>query len=69
MTKTPLVNQPGSAPTRKVTAIAVTGAVLTTGVWVVEQFYGLTIPSEVQGSLHTAAGLLVGYVVHDRMNA
>ena len=69
MSTTPLVDQPDSRPTRKVTFIAVAGAILTTAIWILESFYEVSIPSEVQGSLHTALGLFVGYMVQDRMNA
>jgi hypothetical protein len=69
MSTYPLVEQPTAAPTRKVTAIAVAGALLTTAIWALEQFGNVAIPAEVQGSLHTAMGLLVGYLVKDRMNS
>ena len=68
MSTYPLTEQPSATPTRKVTYIAVAGALLTTSIWAAEQFGGLAIPSEVQGSLHTALGLLVGYMVRDRQN-
>lgn len=67
--KLPLVDHASPAPTRKVTYIAVAGAILTTLFWVAEQFYDVAAPGEVQGALHTALGLLVGYMIRDRADA
>lgn len=67
--KMPLTDQPGMAPTRKVMAITVAGSLLTVAVWAAKEFYGIEIPGEVQGAVHTAMAALVGYFVRDRMNA
>lgn len=65
---TALVNQPTAAPTRKVTATAVAGATFTVAVWVAKEFYGIEVPGEVQGTVHTALAAVIGYMVKDRMN-
>lgn len=67
--KTPLVDQPGAAPTRKVLAITLAGAVFTVVVWLTRELAGLDVPGEVQGAVHTAIAAAVGYFVRDRMNA
>lgn len=69
MTTTPLVDQPSHAPTRKVAFTAMAGAAFTVLVWVLDFFYGIEIPGEVQGTIHTALAAAVGYFVRDRMNA
>lgn len=67
--KAPLVDQYSAAPTRKVMAITLAGAAFTVLVWVARDFYGIAVPGEVQGAVHTAIAALVGYFVRDRMNA
>jgi len=66
--KNPLVDQQSAAPTRKVMAISLTGAIFTVLVWVARDFGGITVPGEVQGAVHTAIAAAVGYFVRDRMN-
>lgn len=65
---TPLVKQPTAAPTRKVAFTAIAGAAFTAVVWVAKDFYGVEVPGEVQGAVHTALAAAVGYLVKDRMN-
>lgn len=65
---TSLVKQPTAAPTRKVAFTAVAGAAFTVLVWVARDFYGIEVPGEVQGTIHTALAAAVGYFVKDRMN-
>ena len=67
--KAPLVDQYSAAPTRKVMAITVAGAVFTVLVWVAREFWQVEVPGEVQGAVHTAIAAAVGYFVRDRMNA
>ena len=68
MPKTDLVTQPSVAPTRKVAFTALAGAAFTIMVWVAKEFYGIDVPGEVQGTVHTALTATVGYFVRDRMN-
>jgi len=65
--KMPLVDQHTATPTRKVMAITIAGAVFTVLVWVARDFYGVTVPGEVQGAVHTAIAAGVGYFVRDRL--
>lgn len=65
---TSLVTQPTAAPTRKVLFTAVAGAGVTIAVWIAKDFYGVEVPGEVQGTIHTALAAVVGYLVKDRMN-
>jgi len=65
--KMPLIEQNTVRPTRKVLAMTVAGAVLTVAFWVAKDFYGIPVPGEVQGTLHTALAALVGYFVRDRL--
>jgi len=69
MTKTPLTDQPDHAPTRKVAFTAMAGAAFTVLVWVSDSFYGIEVPGEVQGTIHTALAAAVGYFVRDRVNS
>jgi len=66
--KTQLVQQPTVAPTRKVLAVTVIGALFTVLVWIGREFYGIAVPGEVQGAVHTAIAAIVGYYVKDRAN-
>jgi hypothetical protein len=67
--KMPTVDQMTAAPTRKVMAITVAGAVFTVLVWVAREFGQVEVPGEVQGAVHTAIAAAVGYFVRDRMNS
>jgi len=69
MNTAPLVDQPDASPSRKVAATAMAGAAFTVLVWVAAEFYGIIVPGEVQGMVHTALAASVGYLVRDRMNA
>lgn len=64
----PLVKQPNAAPTRKVAFTAMAGAAFTVAVWIGKDFYGINVPPEVQGTIHTAMAAAVGYFVKDRQN-
>lgn len=64
----PLTEQPGSAPTRKVTAGTATGGLAGVIVWIAGEFLDLEIPPEVAAWFATALGALVAYFVRDRVN-
>lgn len=66
--KLPIVDQPSGQPTRKMLAVAIAGAAFTVVVWIAKEFYGIPVPGEVQGSVHTAIVVAAGYFVRDRMN-
>jgi len=65
--KMPLIEQHSAAPTRKVMAISLAGAIFTVLVWVARDFGGIAVPGEVQGAVHTAIAAAVGYFVRDRL--
>jgi hypothetical protein len=64
----PLVNQPDAMPTRKWMAMTMAGAASTIVVWGISQL-GVVVPPEIQGAIQTLLVGMVGYMVHDRMNA
>jgi len=65
----PVVDQMTATPTRKVMAMTIAGAAFSVLVWAAREFYGVEVPGEVQGAVHTAIAAAVGYFVRDRMNA
>lgn len=60
-----MINQPTAAPTRKVTAGALAGAVTILAVFVFGQF-GVDIPAEVSSSVTVLLTFAASYVVRDR---
>lgn len=61
----PLLKQESKAPTNKVTAAGLGGAVATLLVFVANLF-GVEVPAEAAASLATLVGVLLAYVVRDR---
>lgn len=57
-------NQPSAAPTRKVTAAGLAGAVTTVAAWVAGQF-GVTVPAEVAVAVTTILTVGTAYIVKD----
>ncbi|MEL6301087.1 MAG: hypothetical protein AAFR07_05560 [Pseudomonadota bacterium] len=65
----PLVGQRDAAPTRKMQAVMVAGAVVNIGIWLVHDYAGVAVPPEAAGSITTLVGMVAGYIVKDRRNA
>ena len=63
---TNLVNQPGPQPTRKITAVALGGAIATVLAWAVEELAGVTVPAAVVAAFTTLFAFGLGYVVKER---
>jgi hypothetical protein len=51
------------APSSKVTAAGLAGAVVTWIVWALENFWGYTLPAEVAAASVTLVSFILGYVI------
>lgn len=60
------VNQPTLAPTTKVTAGAIAGAITVVLVWLVGMA-GLEVPAEVASAVTVIISFLTSYIKHDRV--
>lgn len=56
------MNQTSSAPTQKLVAAAIAGAVTVIAVWAAKQFAKVDIPGEVASAFTTIVSLVVGYI-------
>ncbi len=57
------MTQPSPRPTRKVTSGALAGALVTIGVWCVQEFAGVVVPAEVAAAAVVVVSFCVSYVV------
>lgn len=57
------------APSSKVTAAGLAGAVVTWVVWALDQFWGYTLPAEVAAASVTVVSFLLAYVVGENRPA
>lgn len=55
---------PSAAPTRKVTAVGLGGAVATVATWIVGEA-GIDVPATVAAAITTIAVSAAGYLTHD----
>ena len=60
-----LVDQPDAAPTRKVSAAALGGALATVVVWALQAFGGVEVPPGVEGAVAVIIATLAGYVIRE----
>jgi len=61
------VNQPTAAPTQKVAAATLGGAVTVIAVWALGQF-GIDLPSEVAASVAVLVAAVAGYFTRDKVH-
>lgn len=60
-----MATKTSAAPTRKVVAGVLAGAMTTVGVWAAKQYGGVEMPPEVQGAITVLITAVVQYVVPD----
>lgn len=59
-------NQPTPAPSTKLTAAAVGGAVATIIIVLTQTFFGITFPAGFEGAVAVLAAFVLGYFVKER---
>lgn len=59
------VNQPTPAPTRKVAATGIAGAVTVVLIYLVQSFFNVSIPAEVASAVTLILSFASGYIVKE----
>lgn len=59
-------DQVSAAPTNKVAASGIGGAVSVVLIWLINTVFGIEIPSEVAAAIATVAGFASGYLIREK---